>query len=184
MELNPSWEAANCAATQELPNILRKPKVHYRVHKIPRLVPIVSQINPVHTIPSYLSKFHFIKFIIKFPTGILNTCKNMSTNVERCKRVLLGGIYLQKRATTYCNAVWAYSKFLHWISRNFGLVVTEIPITVAVRSKVWNIFACSNTGIVGSNPTRDMYVCVYSMFVLGSGLATGWSPVQGVLPTV
>jgi hypothetical protein len=32
-----------------------------------------------------------------------------------------------------------------------------------------------------------MYVCVYSVFVLpcvGSGLATGWSPVQGVLPTV
>jgi hypothetical protein len=32
-----------------------------------------------------------------------------------------------------------------------------------------------------------MSVCVYSVFVLscvGSGLATGWSPVQGVLPTV
>jgi hypothetical protein len=33
----------------------------------------------------------------------------------------------------------------------------------------------------------DICVCVYSVFVLscvGSGLATGWSPVQGVLPTV
>jgi hypothetical protein len=29
-----------------------------------------------------------------------------------------------------------------------------------------------------------MSVCVYSVFVLGSGLATGWSPIQGVLPTV
>jgi hypothetical protein len=29
-----------------------------------------------------------------------------------------------------------------------------------------------------------MSVCVYSVFVLGIGLATGWSPVQGVLPTV
>jgi hypothetical protein len=27
-------------------------------------------------------------------------------------------------------------------------------------------------------------MCVYSEFVLGSGLATGWSPVRGVLPTV
>jgi hypothetical protein len=26
---------------------------------------------------------------------------------------------------------------------------------------------------VGSNPTRGMDVCVYSVFVLGSGLATG-----------
>jgi hypothetical protein len=28
MELSPSWEAANCAATQELPSILWNPKVH------------------------------------------------------------------------------------------------------------------------------------------------------------
>jgi hypothetical protein len=55
MELSPSWEAANCAATQEIPSILWNPKVHYRVHKSPPLVPILGQI---HTISSYLSKIH------------------------------------------------------------------------------------------------------------------------------
>jgi hypothetical protein len=36
----------------------------------------------------------------------------------------------------------------------------ERPIKVAVRSKEWTVFAHSNTGIVGSNPTRGMDVCV------------------------
>jgi hypothetical protein len=49
MELSPSWEAANCAATQELPSILWNSKIHDRVHKRPLLVHNLSQIIPVHT---------------------------------------------------------------------------------------------------------------------------------------
>jgi hypothetical protein len=63
--------------------------------------------------------------------------------------------------------------------------VANLPVTVAVQTKAWNVFALSNTGIVGSIPTQDMNFClVYSALVFGSGLAMGWSPVQGVLPTV
>jgi hypothetical protein len=58
-ELSPSWGTADCAAIQELPSTSWNPKVQYRVHKRPPLVPILSHINPIHTIPSYLSKIHF-----------------------------------------------------------------------------------------------------------------------------
>jgi hypothetical protein len=64
------------------------------------------------------------------------------------------------------------------------------PITVATRSEAWTVFARSNTGIVGSNPTQGVDVCIVRLFCVcvvlcvGRGLATGWSTVQGVLPTV
>jgi hypothetical protein len=44
---------------------------------------------------------------------------------------------------------------------------------MAARTKAWNVFVRSKTGILGLNPTQGMDVCVYSVFVLGSVLATG-----------
>jgi hypothetical protein len=58
------------------------------------------------------------------------------------------------------------------------LVIYRKPITVAVRSKARNVFARSNTGIVGSNSTKGMDVCVHIFCVrvvlcAGSGFVTG-----------
>jgi hypothetical protein len=60
MDMSPFSEAVSCAVTQEFPKTLWNPKDHYRVHNNPPLVPILNEINPVHTISSYLSKTHFL----------------------------------------------------------------------------------------------------------------------------
>jgi hypothetical protein len=72
MELSPPWEADNCAATQELPSVLWRLKVHRRVQKSPPLVPILCQINPIDTIPSYLSSILIlsIRLCLGLPSGL------------------------------------------------------------------------------------------------------------------
>ena len=54
MAQSPSWETNWFAASQEIPCILRNPKVHYRTHKRPPPVPILGQPNPVHIPTSHL----------------------------------------------------------------------------------------------------------------------------------
>jgi hypothetical protein len=44
---------------------------------------------------------------------------------------------------------------------NFYLLITKKPLTVDARSKAWTVFAPSNAGIVGSNPTPGMDVCLH-----------------------
>jgi len=58
MQHSPSWQANRFSASQEISRILWNPKVHYRIHKCPPTVSLLSQLDSVHIPTSHFLKTH------------------------------------------------------------------------------------------------------------------------------
>jgi hypothetical protein len=68
MKQSPIWEVHS--ASQEILGILWNPKAHHRVHKNLPVLPILSQMHPIHTFPTYFPK---IRSNIILPPIIIKT---------------------------------------------------------------------------------------------------------------
>jgi hypothetical protein len=86
-------------------------------------------------------------------------------------QLYLGMLYL------YCQE--SQRHMTNYVQFKFG---NYSPIYFGTMDLFVTVFARLNAGIVGSNPTKDMGISLQLFYVcVGSGHATGWSSVQGVL---
>jgi hypothetical protein len=81
MEESPSWEANWFSVSQEIPHILRNPKVHYHT-QCPPPVPILSQLDPVHAPTAHFLK---IRLNIILPSTPGSPKRSLSPQVSSPK---------------------------------------------------------------------------------------------------
>ena len=73
MEKSFFWNLTVFQLVKKIPRILWNPKVHYRIHKCPTPVPILSQLDPVHSSTSNFLKIHLnitLQLSLGLPSGL------------------------------------------------------------------------------------------------------------------
>jgi hypothetical protein len=78
MEPSPSWESNRFSTSQEIPGILWNSKVHYRIHKCPPPVPVLSQLDPVRTPTSILILSSHLR--LGLPSGLFQLYTEANTS--------------------------------------------------------------------------------------------------------
>jgi hypothetical protein len=120
-----SWEANRFSASQGIPRILWNPKIHFRSHKCPLPVPILSQIASVHTHTSHFLKIRLniilpstpgspkLSFFLSFPhpnpprlSPLRATCPAQFILLDFISRTILGEEY-RSLSSSLCSFLYS-----------------------------------------------------------------------------
>ena len=154
MEQSPSWEANWFSANQEIPQILWNTKVHYRIHKCPPPVPILSQLDLVRTPTSHFLKIH-LNIILPSTPGSSKWC--LSPRFSHWNPV-----YASPLPITSCTITWLHyfmvkgkkvqlSLLTHWRRTWGAAVLLHLFLTLAL---IWSEFLTLHPGCF--NPVEEL----------------------------
>jgi len=133
MQQSPSWEANQFSATQEIPRILWNMKFHYRIHRCPPTVPILNQLDPVHTPTSHFLKIH-LNIILQSTPG--SSRRSLSLRFPNQNPVYTSPL----PHTCYTPHPFHSSWVDH--SNNIGWAVEIIKLLVSFREHFYKISYC------------------------------------------
>ena len=97
------------------------PKVHYRIHKCPPPVPILSLLDPIHTPTSHFRKIHLNIILPSTPGSPKSSVTTPHPNLSYVSQYFVRGI------------------FLIWVSVLFTCFVRNL-VTVLVITLIQNLF--------------------------------------------
>jgi hypothetical protein len=130
-----SREASSFSAIQQIPRVLWNPNIHYRIHKRPSHVPILSRSYPIHASP-----FHFLKSILilssllrlGLPSGLI------PSGLPTCPTHLLISLSHHPNHIWWAVQIWSSSlcSFLLFTVTSSGLDPNVFPIVLS-NTQFW-----------------------------------------------